>query len=119
MTCRMLCPIEADMTQSFSGNHCADSAGQPAPAGHHDAGRCRLFQRARSSTAASPIAARHDSAARFIAHYIVGEAEKVNEFYHPVLNFNGEEVDLLGNEDGGPCGVFAVDGEPAIEMIRQ
>ena len=28
------------------------------------------------------------------------------------------EVDLLVNEHGGPCGVFSVDGEPAIEMVQ-
>ncbi|MCY3797754.1 MAG: phytanoyl-CoA dioxygenase family protein, partial [Chloroflexi bacterium] len=53
-----------------------------------------------------------------IAHYIVGEAEKVNEFYHPVLNFAGEEVDLLDSEQGGPCGVFVADDEPIVEMVE-
>ncbi len=112
-----LCPIEADMTQSFSGNAVPIPPGrQPEPV-IMKAGDVVFFN-GQVIHGSFP----NRSASRFrrslIAHYIVGEAEKVNEFYHPVLNFAGEEVDLLVNEQGGPCGVFAVDGEPAIEMIH-
>lgn len=113
----MLCPIEADMTQSFSGATVPIPPGsQPEPV-LMKAGDVVFFN-GQVIHGSFP----NRSASRFrrslIAHYIVGEAEKVNEFYHPVLNFNGEVVDLLASESGGPCGVFATDGEPAIRMVE-
>jgi ectoine hydroxylase-related dioxygenase (phytanoyl-CoA dioxygenase family) len=54
-----------------------------------------------------------------IAHYVVGEAEKVAKFYHPVLNFDGQEVDLQASEHGGPCGVWVdTDGQPVLEFVE-
>ncbi len=41
-----------------------------------------------------------------IGHYIVAEAEKVAQFYHPVLRMDGSEVELGVSETGGPCGVW-------------
>jgi hypothetical protein len=56
-----------------------------------------------------------------IAHYIVGEAEKVAKFYHPVLNFDGAEVDLGFSDHGGPCGVWVDDddGHDILTMIQK
>jgi len=52
-----------------------------------------------------------------IGHYIVGEAEKVAKFYHPVLRMDGSQVELGVSERGGPCGVWVEeDGEPVVEM---
>jgi phytanoyl-CoA hydroxylase len=51
-----------------------------------------------------------------IGHYIVGEAEKVARYYHPVLRMDGAEVALEVNEAGGPCGVWTErDGERVVE----
>ena len=53
-----------------------------------------------------------------IAHYVVGEAEKVAGFYHPLLNFAGEEVNLSLSADGGPCGIFVdSEDERMIKMV--
>ena len=41
-----------------------------------------------------------------IGHYIVGEAEAVSKWYHPVLHMDGSEVELGVSEYGGPCGVW-------------
>ncbi len=47
-----------------------------------------------------------------IGHYIVGEAEAVAEWYHPVLRMDGSEIDFGLSEQGGPCGVWVDrDGE--------
>ena len=47
-----------------------------------------------------------------IGHYIVGEAEAVAKWYHPVLRMDGSEIDLGVSEQGGPCGVWVErDGE--------
>ncbi len=58
----------------------------------------------------------NSSADRFrcalIGHYIVGEAEAVGKWYHPVLRMDGTEVELGVSEYGGPCGVWVDrDGE--------
>jgi phytanoyl-CoA hydroxylase len=53
-----------------------------------------------------------------IGHYIVGEAEKVAQFYHPVLRMDGREVDLGISERGDRCGIWVdEDGRPAVETI--
>ncbi|TDD19230.1 phytanoyl-CoA dioxygenase family protein [Kribbella turkmenica] len=41
-----------------------------------------------------------------IGHYIQGEADKVAQYYHPVLRMDGSTVDLAVAEGGGPCGVW-------------
>ena len=52
-----------------------------------------------------------------IGHYIVGEAQKVAQFYHPVLRMDGSLVELGLSEGGGSCGVWVEnDGRPVIEM---
>jgi phytanoyl-CoA hydroxylase len=54
-----------------------------------------------------------------IGHYIVAEAQKVAEFYHPVLRMDGSEVGLEVSERGGQCGVWVEQGgEQVVEMIR-
>lgn len=52
-----------------------------------------------------------------IGHYIVGEAEAVAQWYHPVLRMDGAEVEFGVSEQGGPCGVWVdVAGEPVAVM---
>ncbi len=114
----MLCPIEADMSQSFSANTVPIPPGsQPEPV-IMNAGDVVFFN---GQVIHGSFPNRSETRFRraLIAHYIVGEAEKVNKFYHPVLNFSGEEVDLLDSKEGGPCGVYAVEGDPAVTMVEQ
>ena len=52
-----------------------------------------------------------------IGHYIVGEAEQVYQWYHPVLRMDGTPVELGVSEAGGTCGVWVDDrGEQILEM---
>ncbi len=52
-----------------------------------------------------------------IGHYIVGDAQQVAEYYHPVLRMDGSEVSLGVSEKGGQCGVWVdSEGETALEM---
>jgi hypothetical protein len=52
-----------------------------------------------------------------IGHYIVAEAQKVAEFYHPILRMDGTTVDLEVSQGGGACGVWVErDGRPMVEM---
>jgi ectoine hydroxylase-related dioxygenase (phytanoyl-CoA dioxygenase family) len=52
-----------------------------------------------------------------IGHYIGASAEKVADYYHPVLHMDGTEVTMQANEEGGPCGIWVErDGTPVVEM---
>lgn len=52
-----------------------------------------------------------------IGHYVVGEAERVSQFYHPVLRMDGTEVKLEVSEGGTRCGVWTErDGAPVVEL---
>jgi hypothetical protein len=52
-----------------------------------------------------------------IGHYIVGEAEQVYQWYHPVLRMDGTAVELGVSEVGGTCGTWVDEqGEEVLEM---
>ncbi len=52
-----------------------------------------------------------------IGHYLVGEAQQVAHWYHPVLRMDGTEVELGVSEQGGRCGVWVErDGQPVAEL---
>ena len=54
-----------------------------------------------------------------IGHYVVGEAEKVAQWYHPVLRMDGSVVGLGIAEEGGPCGVWVErDNETVVELVE-
>lgn len=53
-----------------------------------------------------------------IGHYIMAEADKVAEFYHPVLRMDGSEVSLGTSERGGECGVWVEkNGQEQVETV--
>lgn len=58
-----------------------------------------------------------------IAHYIVGEAEKVAKFYQPLLTFDGAELEMGVSDHGGPCGVWVPASEPGgraeLELVER
>jgi phytanoyl-CoA hydroxylase len=52
-----------------------------------------------------------------IGHYIVGEAEKVYKYYHPVLRMDGTEIGLGISEQGGMCGTWiSAEGEHQLTL---
>lgn len=53
-----------------------------------------------------------------IAHYINSSAEKVADYYFPLVRRDGTEVTLQDSEPGGPCGRFVdTSGRPVLEMV--
>ncbi len=59
-----------------------------------------------------------------IAHYVVGEAEKVAKFYQPLLTFDGEELEIGLSDKGGPCGVWVPaagsdEGRVDLELVER
>lgn len=52
-----------------------------------------------------------------IGHYIVGDAQKVYKWYHPVLRMDGSEVGLDESEVGGTCGTWVnMNGKSGLEL---
>ena len=112
-----LCPVEADTSMSFSASTVPIPPGSQAEPVIMRPGDVVFFN-GQVIHGSFPNTSETRFRRALIAHYVVGEAEKVAEFYHPLLNFAGEEVDLLVSDKGGPCGVFVGDERPAIQMVE-
>ena len=112
-----LCTIEADTLQSFSASTVPLPPGSQAAPVIMKAGDVVFFN-GQVIHGSYP----NTSATRFrralIAHYVVGEAEKVAEFYHPLLTFDGEVADLNVSDKGGPCGIFVDEDDSAVTMVE-
>ena len=112
-----LCMIDADLSQSFSSKTVPLPPGSNAVPVIMRAGDV-LFFNGQVIHGSYPNSSNSRFRRALIANYVVGEAEKVADFYHPLLNFDGYEVDLLASEDGGPCGVFVMEsGQAAVKMV--
>ncbi|MEZ4676476.1 MAG: phytanoyl-CoA dioxygenase family protein [Caldilineaceae bacterium] len=116
-TLPLLCTEQADITQSFTDTTV------PVPASLQDvpvimnAGDV-LFFNGQLIHGSYPNMSQNRFRRSLIGHYIVGEAEKVSEFFHPVLRMDGSEVELGVSERGGSCGVWVEqDGTPVVEMV--
>src|SRR5262249_55891335 len=54
-----------------------------------------------------------------IGHYIMAEAEKVAQYFHPVLRMDGSEVQMGISEGGGACGVWVEqNGASVVQMVE-
>lgn len=112
----ILCTVDADTTQSFTDVTVPIPEGmQPEPV-LMKAGDV-LFFNGQLVHGSFP----NTSADRFrrslIGHYIVGDAEQVANFYHPVLRMDGTPVELGVSEGGSECGVWVdEEGGPVVAM---
>ena len=115
----LLCPVEADTSQSFTDVEVPLSADmQPEPvimkAGDVFFFNGQLIHGSFPNTSGSRFRR------ALIGHYIVGDAKQVSKYYHPVLRFDGTVVDLDVSEGGGQCGVWVEeDGKEVLEMQGQ
>lgn len=113
----VLCLEEADTTQSFT------DVTVPIPEGHEvrpvrmKAGDV-LFFNGQIVHGSLPNRSPDRFRRALIGHYIVGEAEQVYKWYHPVLRMDGTEVDFGQSEAGGTCGAW-VDREGTGQMELQ
>lgn len=111
----VLCTVDADTSESFTDITVDLPVGSEAVPVTMRAGDV-LFFNGQLVHGSFP----NTSADRFrralIGHYIVGEAEKVYQYYHPVLRMDGTEVELGVSEYGSTCGQWVdVDGQPVLE----
>lgn len=114
----LLCSIEADTSQSFTSSTVPladDMAPIPAIMGPGDV----LFFNGQVIHGSFPNTSTDRFRRSLIGHYIVAEAEKVNEFYHPVLRFDGSEAQMGVNPGSEPCGIWVNrDGRTVLEMTN-
>lgn len=113
----VLCPEDADTTQSFTDVTVPLSADmQPEPV-IMKAGDVFFFN-GQLIHGSFP----NSSSSRFrralIGHYIDADADQVAHYYHPVLRFDGSTVSLDVSQGGGQCGVWVEqDGSEVLEML--
>ena len=112
----LLCTVPADTTQSFTDMMV------PVPSDMHDepvimqAGDVFFFN-GQVIHGSFPNTSTNRFRRSLIGHYIVGDAEKVAKYYHPVLRMDGSEVTLGVSKRGGACGVWVDhDGRTVVEM---
>lgn len=112
-----LCLIDADLSQSFSSKTVPIPPGKAPVPVLMRAGDV-LFFNGQVIHGSYPNSSETRFRRALIGHYVVGEAEKVAEFYHPLLNFDGAVVEMKPSEKGGPCGIYVGDAEQRLEMIE-
>lgn len=112
-----LCPQAADTHQSFTDVTVPLAEGMQSAPMIMKAGDV-LFFNGQLVHGSFPNTTKDRFRRSLIGHYIVAEAQKVAEFYHPVLRMDGSEVRLEVSERGGQCGVWVEQGgEQVVEMI--
>ena len=113
-TLPLLCTVEADTNQSFTDVTVPLADGMTPTPVQMQAGDV-LFFNGQLVHGSFP----NTSADRFrrslIGHYIVGNAQKVAEFYHPALRMDGSAVSLETSDRGGECGVWTEGRELAMQ----
>jgi phytanoyl-CoA hydroxylase len=113
-----LCPQKADTAQSFTDVTVPLAEGMKSVPMLMKAGDV-LFFNGQIVHGSFPNTTTNRFRRSLIGHYIVAEAQKVAEFYHPVLRMDGTEVGLEVSERGGQCGVWVEqNGEQVVEMVR-
>ncbi|MCA9837158.1 MAG: phytanoyl-CoA dioxygenase family protein [Trueperaceae bacterium] len=114
-----LCPEEANLEESFTDVTVPLAKGmQPVPM-LMKAGDV-LFFNGQLVHGSFPNTTSDRFRRSLIGHYIVAEAERVAEFYHPVLRMDGSEVKLELSERGGQCGVWVDhEGQQVVEQVKR
>ena len=112
-----LCMTEADLSISFSSKTVPIPPGSAPVPVIMQAGDV-LFFNGQVIHGSYPNASETRFRRALIAHYVVGDAEKVAEFYHPLLDFSGNEIEMLTSKAGGPCGIFIDDDQPVVKMVE-
>lgn len=113
----ILCTEKADTKVSFSDVTVPVPAGQTIVPVPMEAGDVLFFNGSLVHGSAPNITTDHFRRA-LIGHYIEGEAEKVAEFFRPLLRMDGTPLKLDISEGGGPCGEWN-DGEITLTARHQ
>jgi ectoine hydroxylase-related dioxygenase (phytanoyl-CoA dioxygenase family) len=111
-----LCSVQADTTESFTGDTVPLPEGfAPKPVVMR-AGDV-LFFNGQIVHGSYPNRSQDRFRRALIGHYVDCHTEQLTKFDQPVVKMDGTDLELGGAEEGGPCGVWvAEDGQPVIEM---
>jgi phytanoyl-CoA hydroxylase len=113
----VLCTVKADTTQSFTDVTVPLPEGIAPTSVPMRAGDV-LFFNGQLVHGSFPNRTTDRFRRTLIAHYIVGDAQKVGAFYHPVLRMDGTEVQIGLSENATRCGVWANEnGNRMIELV--
>ena len=113
----ILCTVQADTSQSFTDVTVPIPEGmQPEPV-LMQAGDVFFFN-GQHVHGSFPNTSKNRFPRSLFGHYIVGEAEQVAKFYHPVLRMDGTHVALGVSEGGSECGVWVDDESGPVVAMR-
>lgn len=113
----VLCTVDADATQSFTDVTVDLPDGAKVVPAVMQAGDV-LFFNGQLVHGSNPNTSLGRYRRSLIGHYLVGEAEKVAKYYHPVFRMDGSPVELGVSEGGDLCGQWVeVDGTPILEIV--
>jgi ectoine hydroxylase-related dioxygenase (phytanoyl-CoA dioxygenase family) len=99
----IVCPDVADTTESFTSHLVKAPKGKKAVPAEMEPGDCLFFN---GSVIHGSGPNRHESLWRrsFICHYLPASSSHIAKHYHPLLDFDGNDVAYATSDDGGPCG---------------
>lgn len=109
----ILCPVGADLSVSFTGETVPVPDGFEVVKMHMKAGDV-LFFHGNLIHGSGPNTTTDRFRRALIGHYLTADAREAWKFYHPVLRFDGTEVELGDAEMGSECGRVS---EGGIEMV--
>ena len=113
----VLCTTQADTSQSFTDVTVELPEGQSATPVQMKAGDV-LFFNGQLVHGSLPNTTSNRFRRALIGHYIVGEAEQVAHWYHPVVRMDGTDVEFGSSPDGSMCGIWVdSEGQTEIEMV--
>jgi ectoine hydroxylase-related dioxygenase (phytanoyl-CoA dioxygenase family) len=113
-TLPVLCTVEADTAASFTDMAVPLPEGMtpvPVPMRAGDV----LFFNGQLIHGSYPNTTTDRFRRALIGHYVLGSAERIKQFYQPLLRMDGMEVEIESAGEGGPCGVW-VENRAAPEV---
>lgn len=111
-----LCSVKADTSQSFTDVTVPIPDGTPIVPVPMQPGDV-LFFNGQIVHGSFPNTTSDRFRRALIGHYIHAEAEKVADWYFPVLRFDGSQVEVATSANGTPCGVWVErDGVAEAEL---
>lgn len=99
----LFCPEEADRSVSFTREYVPPPPGLEQVPVIMEPGDM-LFFNGSLVHGSGPNTSQDRFRRSFICHYIGRSAERMSEWYRPILTFAGNEVVIDANTGGGPCG---------------